>query len=263
MSVAWVPQWLSADGWFGLDAGYYLIGDGRPDTGSQYRWSILYLLTNSSAAAAVCVAGFAASVLLFFGIGGRVTPLAAWVCLLMIYHRAPWLMLSAEVLALAGLLYLAIAPGSWRWFPKRLRQASDLTEHGGEKLGQPSVLANVSLRCLQTHWILWLGLSLASMLQQTVWWDGTAVALLSEQGSGWMGKLSRAGLASQIAGLIVIVLHAASLICLVNRKLRALGVLLTFMLGLAYVLVAGDWSLGTVACCYAAAFLPYIASEKI
>ncbi|MFM8572240.1 MAG: hypothetical protein ACKOAU_11640, partial [Pirellula sp.] len=113
MSVAWVPQWLSADGWFGLDAGYYLIGDGRPDTGSQYRWSILYLLTSSSVAAAVCVAGLAASGLMFFGIGGRAAPLLAWICLLMIHHRAPWLTLPAEVLGLAGLLYLAIAPGNW------------------------------------------------------------------------------------------------------------------------------------------------------
>jgi hypothetical protein len=169
----WVPQWLSGDGWLGSQAGRYLIGQGMPDTGSQYRWSILYWLTSPLAGQAVCVIGFLASVLMFLGIGHRGAPILAWVCMMMVHHRAPWLTMPSEVLMSAGLFYLAIEPGASLLLKRSHKESAD----------RYSVLANISLRCLQIHWVLWVGLSLASMLQQPVWWNGEAIGLLSEQGS--------------------------------------------------------------------------------
>jgi hypothetical protein len=242
----WVPQWLSGDGWLGSQAGRYLIGQGMPDTGSQYRWSILYWLTSPLAGQAVCVIGFLASVLMFLGIGHRGAPILAWVCMMMVHHRAPWLTMPSEVLMSAGLFYLALEPGASLLLNRSNKESAD----------RYSVLANIGLRCLQIHWLLWVGLSLASMLQQPVWWNGEAIGLLSEQGSGWFGKVSRSSELGQFMGLAFLMLHALSLVCLCNRRFRSLGVLFTILLGMGYILLTGDLLLGLIAGAYALAFVP-------
>jgi hypothetical protein len=242
----WVPQWLSGDGWLGSQAGRYLIGQGMPDTGSQYRWSILYLLTSPLAGQAVCVIGFLASVLMFLGIGHRIAPILAWVCMMMVHHRAPWLTMPSEILMSAGLFYLAIEPGESLLLKRSHKESAD----------RYSVLANIALRCLQIHWVLWVGLSLASMLQQSVWWNGEATGLLSEQGSGWFGKVSRSAELGQCIGLAFLMLHALSLVCLCNRRFRSLGVVFTILLGIGYILLTGDMLLGLIAGAYALAFVP-------
>ena len=242
----WVPQWLSGDGWLGSQAGRYLIGQGMPDTGSQYRWSILYWLTSPLAGQAVCVIGFLASVLMFLGIGHRSAPILAWACMMMVHHRAPWLTMPSELLMSAALFYLAIEPGASLLLKRSHKESAD----------RCSVLANIALRCLQIHWVLWVGLSLASMLQQPVWWNGEALGLLSEQGSGWFGKVSRSSELGQCIGLAFLMLHPLSLLCLCNRRFRSLGVLFTILLGMGYILLTGDLLLGLIAGAYALAFVP-------
>jgi hypothetical protein len=242
----WVPQWLSGDGWLGSQAGRYLIGQGMPDTGSQYRWSILYLLTSPLAGQAVCLIGFLASVLMFLGIGYRIAPILAWVCMMMVHHRAPWLTMPSEILMSAGLFYLAIEPGESLLLKRSHKESAD----------RYSVLANIALRCLQIHWVLWVGLSLASMLQQPVWWNGEAIGLLSEQGSGWFGKVPRSAVFGQFIGLAFLMLHALSMVCLCNRRFRSLGVVFTILLGIGYILLTGDMLLGLIAGAYALAFVP-------
>lgn len=242
----WVPQWLSGDGWLGSQAGRYLIGQGMPDTGSQYRWSILYLLTSPLAGQAVSVIGILSSVLMFLGIGRRFAPILAWACMMMVHHRAPWLTMPSEILMSAGLFYLAIEPGESRLLKGAIKESAD----------RYSVLANIGLRCLQIHWVLWVGLSLASMLQQPVWWSGEAIGLLSEQGSGWLGKISRSAGLGQCIGLVFLMLQALSLVCLCNRTLRSLGIVFTILLGMGYILLTGDLLLGLVAGAYAMAFVP-------
>jgi hypothetical protein len=244
--LLWVPQWLSGDGWLGSQAGRYLIGQGMPDTGSQYRWSILYFLTSPLAGQAVCVIGFLASVLMFLGLGHRIAPILAWACMMMVHHRAPWLTMPSEILMSAGLFYLAIEPGGSLLPKPSLKGSAD----------RYSVLANIALRCLQIHWILWVGLSLASMLQQPVWWTGEAIGLLSEQGSGWLGKITRDAGLGQCISLVFLMLHALSLVCLCNQRLRSLGVVFTILLGMGYIFLTGDLLLGLIAGAYAMAFVP-------
>ena len=242
----WVPQWLSGDGWLGSQAGRYLIGQGMPDTGSQYRWSILYWLTSPLAGQAVCVIGFLASVLMFLGIGHRSAPILAWACMMMVHHRAPWLTMPSELLMSAALFYLAIEPGASLLLKRSHKESAD----------RCSVLANIALRCLQIHWVLWVGLSLASMLQQPVWWNGEALGLLSEQGCGLFGTVSRSSELGQCIGLAFLMLHPLSLLCLCNRRFRSLGVLFTILLGMGYILLTGDLLLGLIAGAYALAFVP-------
>jgi hypothetical protein len=147
----------------------------------------------------------------------------------------------------AGLLYLSIEPGQSTWIRKPADESAD----------RPRVLANIALRCLQIHWILWVGLSFASMLQQPVWWNGEAIGVLSQQGAGWLGKISREDTIGQLIGLVLLLLHAATLACLCNRKLQSLGIVFTILLGLSYILLTGDMLLGLIAGAYALAFVPH------
>ncbi len=248
----WVPQWLSQDGWLGTQAGRYLIGVDRVGTGSEYRWSILYGWATQSVAAGLCVAGMVSCILMFLGIAGRLGVLSVWVCMMMVHHRAPWLTLPAEVLASAALLYLTIDPG--------LPLLSKLT--GNNESNDQSVLANVAMRCLQVHWLIWLVFSLASMLSHTQWWDGTALAILSEQASLGLGKLSRVGWVSQVGSLLFLGFHALTIVFLVRRGLRPIGFLLIGLIGLSHAFFVGDWMFCGVAWCYAMAFLPYIQAKK-
>lgn len=249
----WVPQWLSQDGWLGTEAGRYLIGVDRVGTGSEYRWSILYRGATQPVATALCGAGVVSCILMFLGITGRIGVFCVWGLMMMVHHRAPWLTTSAEVLASAALLYLAIDPGT-----PFFRRRSGVT---GSK--DHTVLANVALRCLQVHWIIWLAFSLASMLSHSQWWDGTAVAILTEQGSTGIGKLSRVGWATQIAGFFFLGLHALVILCLMRRELQGIGLLLIGLLGMTYVAFVGDWMFCGVAWCYAMAFVPNGQAKKI
>lgn len=251
----WVDEWLADDGWFGIKAGRYFIGEGMSDTGSQYRWSILLWMDGPWIANGICLIGILASVLLFLGIAGRWAPMLAWICMMMIHHRAPWLSLSSEVLATAGLAYLSIDAGraSGFWKPASFQGPTQVKSIG----------ANVALRCLQVHWILWVTMSLASMLQHSVWWNGTALEMLGEQGVSWFGRLPSGSTTGQILSVLVLMLHLAVVICLCNRLLRGVGIILTFLLGICYVLLTGDWTLGLAAVCYAMAFVPYSNPEKI
>jgi hypothetical protein len=166
--------------------------------------------------------------------------------MMMVHHRAPWLTMPSELLMSAALFYLAIEPGASLLLKRSHKESAD----------RCSVLANIALRCLQIHWILWVGLSLASMLQQPVWWNGEALGLLSEQGSGWFGKVSRSSELGQCIGLAFLMLHPLSLVCLCNRRFRSLGVLFTILLGMGYILLTGDLLLGLIAGAYALAFVP-------
>jgi hypothetical protein len=166
--------------------------------------------------------------------------------MMMVHHRAPWLTMPSELLMSAALFYLAIEPGASLLLKRSHKESAD----------RCSVLANIALRCLQIHWVLWVGLSLASMLQQPVWWNGEALGLLSEQGSGWFGKVSRSSELGQCIGLAFLMLHPLSLLCLCNRRFRSLGVLFTILLGMGYILLTGDLLLGLVAGAYALAFVP-------
>lgn len=248
--LTWVPTWLTSDGWLDQSTGLYLIGDGMEGTGSDYRWSLLYRWGNSTVAWAVCLAGLLASVGMVVGIGGRWVVLLVWVCVMMIHQRAPWLSLPAESLQSAALLYLTLAPGPAFQFVAKGREAAS---EGGRE--DRSVLANLALRCLQVHWILWLVLSTASMLQQDAWWTGQAVAVLSEQGAGLLGAVPRGSEWGQIFSLGILGSQLVTALFLLNPGTWRFALLSTILLGTLLVLVAGQWILAAMGLVFLVAFL--------
>lgn len=248
--LAWVPTWLTSDGWLDESTGLYLIGDGMEGTGSDYRWSLLYRWGNSAMAWAVCLVGLLASIGMVTGIGGRWVVLLVWVCVMMIHQRAPWLTLPAENLQSAALLYLTLAPGPA--LQLIFNGPSATAERGRE---DRSVLANLALRCMQVHWILWLVLSTASMLQQDAWWTGQAVGVLSEQGAGLLGTVPRGSEWGQIFSLGILGSQVVTALFLVNPGTWRFAFLTTILLGTLLVLVAGQWVLAAMGLVFLVAFL--------
>jgi hypothetical protein len=250
LHFGWVPNWLTSDGWLDRSVGLYLIGDGMEGTGSDYRWSLLYGWGNAAVAWAICLVGLLSSLGMVVGIGGRWIVLCVWGCVMMIHQRAPWLTLPAETLQSAALLYLAIAPGvGMRLGTKGVKAANHENEQG------KSVLANVGLRCLQVHWILWLFLSTANMLQQEAWWTGQAVGVLSEQGAGLLGLVPRESQWGQVYSLGILGSQLATALFLVNPGTWRFAVLSTILLGTLLVLVAGQWILAAMGLVFLVAFL--------
>jgi hypothetical protein len=243
--LTWVPQWLAGDGWFDLETGRYLIGEGLPDTGSQYRWSPLFALTQPAAGYAVCIVGLLASVSLVLGIGSRITPAMCWLCLLTIHHRAPWLSTPGEILLAAGLFYLILDPGRTAWSIKP-----------GFDDGSQRVSAQVALRCGQIHLLMWLLFSLLSMLQHPVWWNGSAVALMSEQVDGWLGAIPRTSYFGQALTLIILGLQIATLFLLTRQSTLSLGLLCLACFAFIVAIFAGDGMYAMTLLAMGVAFLP-------
>ena len=154
----WAPQWLSAQGWFDLETGRYFIGEGLPYMGSEYRWSWLYRWSSPAAVYAACGLGTLASAATLLGIGSRVAPASAWIAMMTLHHRAPWLATPSELLLAAGLFYLIIDTGRTQFSirPARCDASSS-----------PRASVTLATRCIQVHFVLWLTLCIASMLQHT------------------------------------------------------------------------------------------------
>lgn len=242
--LTWVPQWLSGDGWFDLETGRYLIGEGLSDTGSQYRWSPLFVATQPIAGYAVCALGMLASLAGVFGIGSRLPPLIAWVCMLTIHHRAPWLSMPGEILLTAGLFYLIIDTGRTAW---SLRPGfDDATER---------ISANLVLRCGQTHLLIWLFFSAVSMYQYNVWWNGNAVSLLSQQINSWLGEIPGTSYFGQFCTMAIPILQLAAVFFLTRRNSLAIGWVCLALFAASVVLLAGDWLYGLVLMAMGTAFL--------
>lgn len=261
----WVPSWLTGNGWLNESVGRYLIGQGMEGTGSEYRWSLLYLMGSSGVAWGICIAGLLASVLMVIGYGGRAVVLLVWGCAVMIHQRSPWLTLPAETLQIAALLYLAIEPGVNRFAVRRSvssqvgssrvgTSGSDLSSPKESSAAEYGVLANLAMRCMQVHWILWLVLAASSMLQQVAWWNGTAAAVLSEQGAGMVGLVPRSSLWGQLVTLGVLVVHFSTAIFLVNRRSWGFAVISSALLAIGLVVIAGDWMMGGMVIVFLLAF---------
>jgi hypothetical protein len=243
--LTWVPAWLSGDGWFDVATGRYVIGDGVPDTGSFYRWSPLFNATHPGAAYAVCGIGLAASVAAMLGVGSRWGPLVAWLCMLTIHHRAPWLSMPGEILLTAGLFYLLIDPGRTAW---TLRPGFD---DAAER-----VSANLALRCSQIHLLIWLVFSVISMLQYAVWWNGSAVSLLSEQIDGWLGEIPSSSHFGQYCTLAILALQIAAAFFLTRRDFRVIGLVCLAGFAALVAVLAGDGLYGLVLLAMGTAFFP-------
>lgn len=154
------------------------------------------------------------------------------------------------MLLAAGLIYLVIDPGrlAWDWRPKRHDQ-------------HYRVSANLAVRCIQVHSLVWLCFSIASMLQQRVWWDGSAVAMMSRQrggfwGGGYWGVIEGSSWFGQGATVAFLALQFAGLIALPKTSTAAIGYLAMVVLSGLIVVFDGDWMYALAILAMTSAWLP-------
>ncbi|MFN7733729.1 MAG: hypothetical protein ACK5OB_17665 [Pirellula sp.] len=244
----WAPQWLSAQGWFDLETGRYFIGEGLPDMGSEYRWSWLYRWSSPAAVYAACGLGTLASAATLLGIGSRVAPALAWIAMMTLHHRAPWLATPSELLLAAGLFYLIVDTGRTQFSIRPAR--SDASS-------SPRTSVTLATRCIQVHFVLWLTLCIASMLQHDVWWNGTAVALLSERGQNWIGAIPRSSWFGQCMTLAMLALPVLALVCWSRPASQAVGFAAIVAYAIAVAVFAGDLLYALALLALATSLLPY------
>lgn len=246
----WVPEWLSGNGWFDLETGRFFIGEGLPDTGSQYRWSLLFRWTSPWVATGVCIVGLLASIATALGWCSRLAPLLAWACFMTIHHRAPWLTMPAEMLLASGMIYLVIDPGRLEWsFVPRLHDPDC------------RVSVRIARRCIQVHLVLWLLFCTASMLQQSVWWNGSAISILAEQGHSVWNAIDRSGWFGQSVTLAMIAMPIVAVFCWTRTSTKPLGFLAILSFALGVALFAGDGCYALALLAMSTSLIPYSQNE--
>ncbi len=224
---------LGPNGWFDVDAGRYLIGNEVAGTGSVYRWSPLYRYPGSVSSFAGL--GLLASLATIAGIGSRLAPLLAWICLCTFQQRAPLLTLLYEPLLVALMAYLIVEPGRTTWSIKP-----------GLSSGEPRSSVRITRNLIVCHFWIWIAFSLCSMLANPVWWNGQAAWQLMQPAGGWLPNSEGWQWLGQWLTHWVIVTQAAILFCMLHSPLQWLGRWMTYLFLLAVLLLLGDWMYASI-----------------
>ncbi|MEQ1825263.1 MAG: hypothetical protein ABL921_04930 [Pirellula sp.] len=221
-------NWLGANGWFDQDAGLYFVGNDVQGTGSQYRWSILYAVPGL--VPVVAIVGLIGSLATLLGLGSRLAPLVAWIALTQFHHRAPFLVSTHEPLLGATLAYLLVDTGRLNW-----------TLRPGICSGSSRISANISLQLIRTHFWIWVGFSLSSMLANSSWWNGEACWLLIQSGHGWIPLSDGWQWVAHLFTHGVIGSQFGILVATTHPQLRWLGRWFLYFFLMCIVLFLGDW----------------------
>jgi hypothetical protein len=221
-------NWFGATGWFNPDVGRYLIGDGVDDTGSIYRWSLLFAFPNWNSI--VAGIGTLAGIAMMAGMGSRASPLLAWLALAMFHHRAPFLVSVHEPLLSAMLAYLVVDPGKLDW-----------SIRPGFQSGPARLSSNIALQLIRCHFGIWVAFSLASMLASPLWWNGEAAWLLMQSGQGWLTLQDGWQFVGQAFTHVVIAAQVAILVTLLLGNLRWLGRWFLYVFLACILFLLGDW----------------------
>jgi hypothetical protein len=227
-----LPRVIGSGGLFGNEFTRFLIGNGIEGTGSSGRLSILYYVQSDLAVyvylAATCLVAF----LLTLGLGGRIVALINAILILGIAHRIPMLQGPGELLITGMLLYLIIDPG---------KKSNYLRVGLHDQQLRSS--ANLMVRLVQAHTLLWLSVGFLSSVAETMWWNGTALwwLAIAERSPVW-----NAASLSDNPHLVSWLSHAylgvlgLTIIGLVKRTWRPIGLLAGGLLAILTFLFAGD-----------------------
>jgi hypothetical protein len=220
--------WFGPSGWFSPSTSLHYIGDSVDGTGSVYRWSLLFRYPELSNWFAWL--GLLSSVLLAMGIGSRLAPLIAWLCLGMFHHRAPFLIQLHEPLLSACLGYLIIDTGSLTW--NRWPTFAS---------GPDRTTVNIALRLAQCQLSIWMLAGVVNMLQFPIWLDGRAVGVLLRDGGGYLSLPNSWGIVGYLATYVIILTQLAIVTCLCKRSWLGIGRGMLIAFSASVLLLLGDW----------------------
>ncbi len=230
-----LPRLIQNGGLFGKELTRFLIGNGIEGTGSSGRLSLLYVVQSDWAVYVYLTATSLFAILLILGLGGRTIALVNAILVLGISHRIPMLQGPGELLITGMLLYLIVDPGKKNNYLR-------IGLHDQQLRGT----ANLAVRLFQAHTLLWLSVCFLSCIAETIWWNGTALwsLAIAERSPVW-----NAAYLSDQSHLINWLSHAYlgllgfTIIGLVKRTWRPIGMLAGTGLAILTFLFAGDWLL--------------------
>jgi hypothetical protein len=214
--LLWIaPKWFSDAGLFDTNAALFAAGQGSNATGAEFRWSMLFRFPGL--ARPLALLGLIASAILATGRLGHFPAWIAAICLACFHHRAPLLITRSEPILFASLMYLALSPWANYW-------------------------RSVSLRLIAVHFFVWISFSLANMLAQECWWNGSAIGRLLYENWGVTSSSPWFSLAADTLGHIVLVSQLGILVCLIHPAGRRFGLWLTVVFAAVILVVLADWT---------------------
>jgi hypothetical protein len=213
-------KWFTDQGWFDSSAGLFLVGNGVPDTGADFRMTPFY--EHSNLVVPVAIVGMVASLAILSGRFATIAALVAFVCLIFFHHRAPMLVTKSEPLVSAFLIYLALVPSSlYR------------SERG--------YLTTVGIRLIQIHFTIWIGFSLSIMLANEGWWTGESVRRLLEDRQGIVPTSWGTPLFAECLSSVVLISQVVFLACVARPSWRYFGFWAMLVFAMSVLIVTSDW----------------------
>jgi hypothetical protein len=142
-----------------------------------YSLSYFYLLETPGQLWAAHLAGLAVLALFTVGLFTRVTSILSLIVVLSYFHRSFVVTSEVEPILAFVMFYLCLAPaGAYlsldRWLARR-KESSE--KSADDNLPRATWTATVPTRLIQVHLTLVYVMMLLAQLNETPWWDGTAV----------------------------------------------------------------------------------------
>lgn len=234
--TAWLDsltRWVGVGGPLTRDVTSFLIGEGLEDSGAAFRVSPLYATDQPVWLNAYLVGGVIASLVAMSGFGGRLSLAVLWLWLLGLLHRVAPIQSHGEILVSTFMPYLLIDQG-WLAHPSRVGFSDD----------QRRWTVRLMLALMRCHLIIWLAMSLAFHLGQSIWWDGTAPEVIASMGNSLLfGPTSFSG-SPWFATILAnswLLLHVATIAALCLSRAAVMATILSTIFWLGGWVWTGDW----------------------
>lgn len=237
-------KWFTDQGWFDSTAGLFLVGEGLPDMGSEFRITPFY--QNPQWVVPFAIVGAIASIVLTIGRFAPIAALIAFLGVMFFHNRAPLLVTYSEPLVSASLFYLILVPSALYKSDK-------------------GYLATVGIRLIQIHFVLWIGFSLFSMLSNEGWWTGESVRRLIEDRQGILPSSWGMPVFAECITVLIIISQILFLVCVARPSWRPYGFWAMLFFAIAILIVIADWMyvLTVVVGLLSLAMLPSFLSKRI
>ncbi len=263
-----LTTWFAADGLLPRETVLILNSpagqtDGSANVVTGLRLSYFYLTDAPAMLWAMHAMGVAIVALFTAGVLSRVMNVLSLIVVLAYVHRAPMIAGHAEPLLAMLLLYLCLAPTGARlsfdrlWKKRRSAKASDVSE--ADEDDTRSWAANLSLRMIQVHLVMFCLMMGLTKLAGQSWWMGEAMWVLIAQSDSHLVDFTWLRGNTFIINAwthAIVVLELMFPVLIWNRWTRPLVLAAALVVWLPLMMVTGLIGLYVVliiACC---AFLP-------
>ncbi len=227
-----LQNWISSDGPLNVDAARFLILDGVEGSGSAYRISPLYWTESFAVQVSLLLIGTLLSLVLVSGFGGRIVPILVWLTMLCVLQRVSMIQSLGDVLLCSLVPYLAIDNG---WLTQRTRV--------GFADNEERWTTGLTIGLIRWHLLIWLSVSLGVHLSQDMWWNGDAIWNIAANGQSpilWPKLIADQPWLSPLLGNAWLLLQLLTIVCIIVRKLRPLGIAVSICYWLNIYILSGD-----------------------